>query len=46
MSYLIAINAKDLEIKDKDKCQESGDKHTQGKSGPVDRRGNNENRDS
>ena len=31
MSYLIAINAKDLEIKDKDKCQKSGDKRTKGK---------------
>jgi hypothetical protein len=28
MSYLIAINAKDWEIKDKDKCQKSRDKHT------------------
>ena len=31
MSYLIAINAKDLEIKDKDKCQKSGEKYPKGK---------------
>jgi hypothetical protein len=31
MSYLIAINAKDWEIKDKDKCQKSRDKHTKPK---------------
>ena len=34
MSYLIAINAKDWEIKDKDKCQKSRTKYANPKLGP------------
>jgi hypothetical protein len=32
MSYLIAINAKDLEKKDKDKCLKSRTKYAKGKA--------------
>jgi hypothetical protein len=31
MSYLVAINAKDLERKDKDKCLKSRTKYAKGK---------------